>query len=152
MPVLAAGFPGAAGQDVAPAGSCWVVAAAAARVTLSQGCGLLIFWGVVLGHWQRLLVWGLPCPTVLGAQGLSVGLLRDLLARAATGGQAGEAVGAMLMGSSAGCSSSSGIPLPRALAEMTSKTESLVCSQLLHPRLRWGDLMGLRCEEGTCPA
>lgn len=35
VPVLAAGFPGAAGQDVAPAGSCWVVGAAAARVTLS---------------------------------------------------------------------------------------------------------------------
>lgn len=62
--------------------------------------------------------------------------MRDLLARAASGGQAGESVGATLMGSSAGCSSSSGIP--RALAEMTSQAESPVCSQLLHPRLTQG--------------
>lgn len=54
------------------------------------------------------------------------------------GGQAGESGGATLMGSSAGCSSSSGMPLPRALAEMTSQTESPLCSQLLHPKLTVG--------------
>lgn len=120
------------------AGSWWAVGAAAApRVALSRVCELLLFWGAVLCYWQRLMVWGLLCPMAPGAQGLSVpwggscwhgGLVRGLLARAATGGQAGESVGATLMGSNAGCSSSSGIPLPRALAEMTSLIESPVCS------------------------
>lgn len=120
------------------AGSWWAVGAAAApRVALSRVCELLLFRGAVLCYWQRLMVWGLLCPMAPGAQGLSGpwggtcwhgGLVRDLLARAAMGVQAGESVGATLMGSNAGCSSSSGIPLPKALAEMTSLTESPVCS------------------------
>lgn len=60
-----------------------------------------------------------------------------LLARAgaAAGGQARVYMGAMLMGSNPGCSSSPRIPLPRAVAEMASPAESPVCSRWLHPKL-----------------
>lgn len=91
---LLPGSPGAAGQDVAPTGLCrvlWVVGAAAApRVTLSQGCELMLFWGAVF--FQHLLVWGLLCPVALGGSGTICslgrscwhgGLVRDLFARAA---------------------------------------------------------------------
>lgn len=77
MPIVAAGFPALGLQGrmwprQGCAGSWWAVGAAAApRVTLTQGCELLLFWGLCFPTGSVCWCRGCSVPQHWRAQGLS---------------------------------------------------------------------------------